>query len=500
MAVHYRVVTAVLIALIGLFAAGCSTISHKVSLSGVTNIEEVRHIAIFFDGTANDEGSDTNVKRLHSLVTLQKRSDIATLYIQGVGTNFDAVGAATGSGINKRVQIAYEFIQNNYRTKPAGVKPDKLYIFGFSRGAYSARILASLLFHAGLPYSGDRENCHMTSFEVAETVHTAVAPPEAVYGAVDEKKRRQIAQEWLANVNVDPKKLPAAHGCFNMPSPPVEVDVLGLWDTVEALGFADWPSRIEDKAGFHQHLENVDVPNARYGDKLCNIRHAFHAVSIDDNRAWIFTPLLLTRPHQFIGCQPRDGKPYAPMLTADGNIIPGRLKEVWFAGAHSDLGGGYGNSALSGVSLNWMIKQLGVESKDETTHLLPEGAGVREDPFGSSHNPSTGFFNLTYHNIHRDLYRYALGLQSPIGTMPIEPSPVDIYKGTICVHRSVFERRTRLPPQPYETSQLRLKDKGLAHLKLQPIDPKLPWTWYVEDDVLPSEQLLVQRYPKCTNM
>lgn len=500
---------------------GCSSISHKPQPGTGGGAQGASFIAIFFDGTHNDEASDTNVKKLHSLVALQDRPDIASLYIEGVGTGSDATGAATGAGINRRVQMAYEFILNHYRYKQAATdEPSRIYIFGFSRGAYAARILTSMLYHAGLPPPGRRPDCQLTTAELAEAIHEAFAPQSAHVDPIYEPGRRTYARmrlEAFHKSNSGSRLL--TRGCF--PEAPrqenVTVEVLGLWDTVEAMGFANWPSRIAHKLGIAQHRENIDARNIRYGDKLCNVRHAFHAVSIDDNRAWIFTPLLLTRRHMFDGCaaadmEGKDSPPANPMLQ-DGKIIKGRLQEVWFSGAHADVGGGYGDSALSGVSLNWMIERLNdVAEHDPNKGILPPGARVREDVFGTSHDPSTGFFDLTYHFIHRDLVRYmdkALDEGTPgIPNREAEgwpaSSPADIFKGRLCVHPSVFKRRRSIPLQPFENAQLSLKRAGVVALGVGPIDPPLRWCRYVEPTmpVVPPTGVMIQvdKYPKCAGI
>ena len=137
-----------------------------------------RKIVIFFDGTANDEGSDTNVKRLHSLITLQDRKDIASLYILGVGTNLDPIGLVTGSGINARVRLAYEFILNHYTPKTRDMEADEIYIFGFSRGAFAARILTTMLNYAGIVNEARDQTAlrKYTPKELSELVHAATFP------------------------------------------------------------------------------------------------------------------------------------------------------------------------------------------------------------------------------------------------------------------------------------------------------------------------------------
>lgn len=69
-----------------------------------------RKIAVFFDGTANDPSSDTNIRKLHSIVSLQSNPAISTFYIEGVGAQGKAVGMAMGWGFGDRVRKAYSFL------------------------------------------------------------------------------------------------------------------------------------------------------------------------------------------------------------------------------------------------------------------------------------------------------------------------------------------------------------------------------------------------------
>ncbi|MES2685295.1 MAG: DUF2235 domain-containing protein [Pseudomonadota bacterium] len=399
---------------------GCSSITHKQTV-GTSDSSVPRHIAIFFDGTNNDEASDTNIKRLHSLVSLQGRSNVNTLYIEGVGTRADIAGMATGYGLGERVRIAYNFLLQHHRPG------DQVYLFGFSRGAYTARVLNSLLYHAGLP----RKPAKLTHWELTEVIYDLVKV-ESDYPAQYEPLRRQRVQDELRT-----RELGEA--------PIVEVELLGLWDTVEALGAPNWLSRIAHKAQIQQHLADVDNANSRYGDKLCNVRHAFHAVSIDDNREWIFTPQLLTRKHLITGCAVND-RP--PILDGNGKLLPDRLREVWFAGAHSDVGGGYADARMSGVSLNWMIEEM----RNAKMKLLPRKAKVPEDPYGTSHNPEGGAFSPIYHSINRDLLAYVRSDASLVNHL--------------CVHPSVFKRRQFVPVRSHENNQLWLRKPGKACLKM----------------------------------
>lgn len=117
-----------------------------------------RHLAVFFDGTNNEETSHTNVSKLHSLVSLQGRDDISTTYIRGVGTGLRIIGMAMGWGTGHDVRDAYQYLAENYR------EGDEVSIYGFSRGAFSARVLAAMLYVSGLPDLDEIEPSKRESF------------------------------------------------------------------------------------------------------------------------------------------------------------------------------------------------------------------------------------------------------------------------------------------------------------------------------------------------
>jgi len=398
-------------ALLALLLAGCGSIVHKQS---VGHAEGRRKIVVFFDGTHNDEVSDTNVKRLHSLVALRDQPELYTLYVEGVGTGSDVLGMGAGSGIGARVRLGYEFVLQHYRVPEPGQPPkDEIYIVGFSRGAYTARILNSLLYRAGVP----KKPAEKTYTEAAEYVY------EAVTGHFDYARNAAVRT---------PAQIAASLGKHSMhPNAPVRIRALALWDTVAALGLPEWSLRLADKTGGEAYRPDIDDPSRRYGDTLCNVDEAYQALSIDDDREWIFTPLPLTRAHLFEGCQ--------------GAMRTIKLREVWFAGAHSDVGGGYEDTQLSGVSLNWMITQLA------GTGLLPPGTRVREDLHGTSHDPEAGMWSPLYHRTSRDIAGY-----------PFDPE--SLRKKTLCVHPSVFERRRFARPQEHENRQVDLRWPGKACL------------------------------------
>lgn len=352
-----------LLAALFISTVGCSAVTPKILKPG----ESIppRKLAIFFDGTANAESSDTNIKKLHSLISLQNKKNISTFYVEGVGANGKVIGMVTGWGIGLRVRLAYSYLLDNYQ------KGDRIYIFGFSRGAYSARMLASLLYHAGLPEKGLHNNT--SSQRIAENIY------EAFKGEMSIEERKTSIKAAIKEYSLPELKA-------------VNIDFIGLWDTVEALGVPDYE-------------ENFKLTNGRYGDQLCNVKKAAHALALDDNRSRIFTPILLTRNYLLKKCEKElDGRVWSPTLKNISDRLDSVVEEVWFTGAHADVGGGYQDALLSGVSLNWMIGQLKMVDKG----LLPAEAKVRFEASEAVHDPEKGLlWGTLYKEKWRDFISYA---------------------------------------------------------------------------------------------
>lgn len=197
----------------------------------------------------------------------------------------------------------------------------------------------------------------------------------------------------------------------------VTFDIVGLWDTVEALGFPDFQ-------------ENVDVVNPRYADQICNMERVFHAVSLDDNRASTYTPILMTRQWLMRDCD--IGTP---------NRFDG-VEEVWFAGDHAQVGGTEQRGHIAGVSLNWMLERIRAETP--RGHLiLPPDAKVFEQPldFIKDAEGQSLLFRIFSRNSRNPL-EYAL-------TGACDDGDMRSAKPHILIHRSVveaLERQTELIP------------------------------------------------------
>ncbi|HEX6995268.1 MAG TPA: DUF2235 domain-containing protein [Gammaproteobacteria bacterium] len=258
-----------------------------------------RHLVLCFDGTWNtpDNGpAPTNVvKLLRALPSRAKGVCQIVFYDKGVGTgNFTdkIVGGASGVGLTENIIDGYRFLGNNYA---AG---DEIYIFGFSRGAYTARSLAGLIALAGILKP---EHLGRDLRRVIEICRSDVERAE---------KQDEI------------RKLDCAR------HEEVRIRCVGVWDTVGSLG-------IPGDLGRQLYLK----PYYFYDVELSPLVDVgLHAIAIDEKRS-AFAPTLWGSA---------DGKPH------DGQIV----EQVWFPGVHSNVGGSYPDAGLSDIALDWMVKRL----------------------------------------------------------------------------------------------------------------------------------------------
>ena len=237
-------------------------------------------------------------------------------YDDGVGADgleaVRIVEGATGAGLAQKIQDGYRFIAEQYQ---AG---DHVYLCGFSRGAYTVRSLGGMLTRCGLPRT--------------ETTTASLA-----------SEAYEVYRHHLADTTAQFRTTYAVVD--------VLIDVIGVWDTVGALGI---PLKLFDP---------VDHYLFRFEDTALhpNIRFGYHAVSIDEQRE-SFSPTLW---------DPREG-----------------VEQVWFPGVHSDIGGGYAEADLSDVALAWMLEKLwphGVLFQDGTFNSHGESI-VKGNPLGPMHD------------------------------------------------------------------------------------------------------------------
>jgi len=270
-----------------------------------------RKIVIFIDGTGNISASNTNIWKLYTLASIEScDSPIIPFYHKGIGTSWGLhsyVEQIFGSGINQHIIDTYKFLAQTYRPG------DKIYIFGFSRGAYTARALNGMIEFVGLlePNSHPQENGNMSQIdEQINALFQSYARKNDGRPNWSMRLRNMIQQDIITVI----PKLSFQRYKDNG----VKVEGIGLFDTVSALG-----------------VGRDDFPDKYRTDLYA--RKGYHALSIDEQRD-DFRPLFFDNPI---------------------NNSRQELKEVWFAGAHADIGGGYqGEDGLASVSRQWMIKQF----------------------------------------------------------------------------------------------------------------------------------------------
>lgn len=356
-----------------------------------------RNIAIFLDGTDNNESSNTNISRLSNLAIMQPLVDGCprnyVLYVKGVGTEGSAaeklVGKVTGAGFDKDIRQAYHYLSTYYRGEQ-----DQIYIFGFSRGAAAARALNTFLYLAGIPNNLSEKE------DADEFINQ-------LYSAYKNEKT-------IPDKKSDIRKMIGPSNQINAP-----VRFLGVFDTVAALGL--------------NHLgENKSQLNSHYSESICNVHRVAQALSIDDNRATDFTPALFHKGLLDTSCADRE------------KDFTNFVDQVWFSGAHADIGGGYIDTDLSGVALNWMIERVQFtdsidECQPQSTKALPFFTGnpsIYADPLGLSHDAEKHL--KTSENRNRDWPNFMndkKGNEKYVDTGHIAP----------VLHKSVFKRLKEKP-------------------------------------------------------
>lgn len=300
---------------------------NSIIQTSVRDPSQPANLFVFLDGTRNDHNSGTNVLRLYDLILKHHDSQAKSIYIEGVGSvDRPIMGSSLGRGMEKRILTGYEFIALNY------TPGDHIFIFGFSRGAHQARSLAGLLAYAGIPIlpSGDREQI--------------ISIGSRILDLAKELTDKEYLEKWAAwKPGQSPLLAQEIKERFQQDMQPVEIDFLGLWDTVPGSSFKNYKGCMET-IGFWKLNFNW-LPIISKGERYKSgsyppIHQIAHALSIDEKRSK-FAPLL--------ACAPIN-----PLYT--------QIAEVWFPGAHADVGGGYDDSnELSSISLNWMIEHLSKE-------------------------------------------------------------------------------------------------------------------------------------------
>lgn len=321
-----------------------------------------RNIVVFSDGTGNSSAklARTNVWRMYRALDLADPQNYTlprqfAFYDNGVGTSsfrpLALFGGLFGIGLARNVRELYAFICRTYRPG------DKIYAFGFSRGAFTARVLVGLLMNQGIvPYGGNEAELNRlvrAAYRAYRGERFAVRNP-LVRGM--RRLRDGVIAGWN-RLNRRPDYDKARNiGRLGAPDE-LEVEFVGVWDTVAAYGLpVDELTRAVD-----QYIWPLSMPDR---DLSPRVRRAMHALALDDERH-TFHPQLWNE-----GPPPESSMRLARTSTGPGalqneppngadnqeHIDDERLSQVWFAGAHSDVGGGYADDSVSYVPFEWIRK------------------------------------------------------------------------------------------------------------------------------------------------
>lgn len=338
-----------------------------------------KNIVVCLDGTGNQFQEDnTNVVKLFRV--LKRSPDEQVVYYDpGVGTLADPDykttlvrklnrlrGLAFGAGLQRNIGEAYGYLMDIY--EPG----DTVMLFGFSRGAYTARALAGFLHGCGLL---DRGCQNLIPY----------------------------AMKLFARRKVDFKVLQKFKSTYGQAVP---VHFLGLWDSVSTLGWIHDPVFLP----FTTNNPSVDVVR--------------HALAIDERRGF-----------------------FQPVPWGDKYQDKQDIDEVWFAGVHSDIGGGYpeAESGLAKIALDWMAREaeawgLLIDEERYARYVLGDDAGQRSDRYvrpdvdAGMHDSMTTGWKLVQ---HIPAGEWSWEKQKKVISKP--PAHRTIEPGST-LHRSVLER------------------------------------------------------------
>jgi len=259
---------------------------------------------IILDGTLSSLAlpCQTNAARAYTLFKEQGAA-LSIYYEPGLqlGDWRSALAVMTGKGINRQIKRAYGWLASRYRPG------DRIFLFGYSRGAYAVRSLAGVIDMVGL----------------VKADHATQRNIRAAYRHYECTQDSETAQAF------------ARHHCHA----DLSIDMIGVWDTVKSLGInAPVLWRLSEHLhAFHNH------------DLSGIVKNGFHALAHDETRV-----------------------AFSPVLWASHDGFTGRVEQVWFPGAHGDVGGQLGGfeaaRPVSNLPLVWML-----ERAEGCGLVLPDG-------------------------------------------------------------------------------------------------------------------------------
>jgi uncharacterized protein (DUF2235 family) len=297
-----------------------------------------KRLVVFCDGTWNraDKPAVTNVCKLWKAVDDDTDAPVPQVvkYEPGVGTRpWERIrGGAFGVGLSRNVRECYAFLVDHYQPG------DELFFIGFSRGAFTARSLGGLVRNSGILRREHRDKVK-DAYKLYRSRKAGYAPSE--------EKAKDFRDRY-------------SH-------PDADITFVGVWDTVGALGIPTYRFTLP---GLSTRWAFHDTTLSRF------VHNAYHAISIDERR-----------------------KPFVPTLWVKKQDEHGNVEEppehqtveqVWFAGVHSDVGGGYPETDLSDFPLRWLAER----AVDCGLVLKPGELASDGNPAGQLHDSMNRFYRM----------------------------------------------------------------------------------------------------------
>lgn len=372
---------------------------------------ESRNLILCSDGTGNAGGKQrgTNVWRIYQAIERNEttaKAEQFVFYEDGVGTDsfklFKIIGGAFGWGITRNLKQLYSYLLRQFQPN------DNIYLFGFSRGAFTVRTLANIIYECGI---ADRAE------------HSPERLDEIAAEAVAAYKKRHTSGDATRDFRLKyglKHKDPAKQGDEHVGRFPIHF--IGVWDTVDAVGlpFQSMTQAFLWLPFFSLNLRHSGSSWRDWEDDLNPlVRNAYHALAIDDQR-YTFQPVLWIE-HTPQGIHKTEIAPEDRAVDhLDGT--PRKVEQVWFAGVHANVGGGYPKDQLSSVPLVWMME-----------HAEREGLAFKESLRAEFERDQ---------DVHGRLYNSRSGLKAYYRYRPRELHELcqDYGNDVVQIHETVFDR------------------------------------------------------------
>ncbi len=391
-----------------------------------------KNIVLLSDGTGNSSAKlfKTNVWRLFQTLDLTDPARQVAYYDDGVGTSsfklFAILGGVFGFGLKRNVIDIYSFCCRNYRPG------DRIYCFGFSRGAFTVRIVTGMIASQGLVdydnNEADLARFAADAYRLYRRRFNGGILKYLGYAHIDLRGMRDRVISWWRAVRGQKVRAPAKTEIES-------IHFVGIWDTVDAYGgpiqemtraidYWIWPLSMPD------HFMSAKVLRACHALALEDERDAFTPVIWDERYVRGTAAVAGQQKTQWlfdIDYDPRSdaAKALDPPPHARTDVLPidrQRISQVWFTGVHSDIGGGYPQNGLSFVTLDWMMdraKVYGLHYLDEQQDLLLSPQIDPNDKLNDSRKGLASYYRYKPRNL-ADIYKeppYKLSIRADARTI-----------------------------------------------------------------------------------